>query len=646
MYPIASTGNPADFACRPTTDNKLILEHYTGPGGAVSIPETIDGRPVTRVHGNAFTDRRQMTSLNIPASIIELGDARVRCMEGMVEGAQLGGAINVFQHCSGLTAITVDAANPKYGSVDGVLFDKSLTTLIHYPNASPGSYRIPAGVSRIDHSAFHGSVGLTEIMVDPANSVCSGRDGMLYNKDQTVLLQCPCGKTGTVAIPDGVIRIAENAFYGCKNLTAVEIPDSVTSIGESAFLECTNLARVNIPERIAKIEPSAFSSCTNLIDVALPDGMTTVGRFAFSGCKSLGRVNIPATVVSIETFAFHGCAKLTNLSIPASVTRIGEVAFGECDGLAEIQVDEANPSFSSVNGVLFNRAQTAMILCPAALSGVCQIPATVTKIERDVFATCAKLTDFKVAEGNPEFSDVNGVLFNHDRTTLLKYPRPKSGAYQIPESVATIGTHAFCGCVDLTGVKIPASVTHIGYGAFSHCAGLTEVEIPASVKIIEQFAFDNCKGLTSLTIPASVSNVSHCAFSYCTGLTRVNLPASIIEIGSSAFRGCTDLARIRIPGKVATIGDCAFEGCASLTRIDIPASITKIEMYAFGNCPSLTSAVFSGKAPVMDWSAFKGSSPEFKAYYLTGSSGFTSPIWQGCAAEGLAKLPEDKEPSL
>ena len=645
MHPLASPGNPDDFACMANTGNTLIVVYYTGPGGAVSIPEAIDGRSVTSVHGNAFTNRLQMTSLNIPASIIELGDARVRCMDGMGEVAHLGGAPNLFQQCSGLTAVTVDAANPKYGSVDGVLFDKSLTTLIHYPNARTGSYRIQAGVTRIDHSAFHGSVGLTEITVDPANTVCSARDGMLFNNDQTILLQCPCGKAGTVTIPDGVTRIAERAFYGCKYLTAVAIPASVTSIGDSAFLECTNLARVNIPERITQIEPSAFASCTNLTDIALPEGMITVGRFAFSSCKSLASVNIPATVISIETLAFHGCANLTSLKIPASVTRIGDVAFGECDGLAEIQVDEANPSFSSVKGVLFNRDQTNMILCPAALSGVCQIPATVTKLDRDVFATCAKLTDFKVAEGNPEFNDVNGVLFNHDRTTLLKYPRSKSGAYQIPASVTTIGTNAFCDCAALTNVKIPASVIQIGYGAFSHCAGLTEVKIPAGVKFIGEFAFANCESLTDLTIPTGISNVNHCAFSYCTGLTRMNLPDSIIEIGSSAFRGCTDLARIRIPGKVAIIGNCAFEGCASLTRIDIPASITKIDMHAFRNCHSLTSAMFSGKAPVLDWSTFKGSSAEFKAYYLTGSPGFTSPLWQGCAAEGLAKLPEDKEPS-
>jgi BspA type Leucine rich repeat region (6 copies) len=637
IFPYFSLGNPADFKCYH--DGKtLILTDYLGPGGEIKIPEAIEGRAITRIHGNAFTGCHKMVSLHIPASVIELGSEDVSSMEGMPKGEHF--SINFFQQCSKVTTITVDQANPKYSSLDGVLYDKSQTTLIHYPDARPGSYHISAGVSNIDRTAFDGSLALTEITVDPANAVCSSRDGMLFNKDQTVLLKCPCGKNGTIKIPDGVTRIAENAFYGCEFLTAVEIPASITSMGQSAFLECSNLAQVNIPDQVKGIEKSTFSSCSNLKEIILPIGVNKIGEFAFQSCTNLERVSIPATVTSIGSFAFHGCKKLPRVIIPVSVSIIGDVAFGECDTLAEIQVDAANPRFKSVNGVLFNQELTTMILCPAALSGICTIPSTVTKLDRDVFATCALLTGFKVIEGNPQYSDVDGVLFNHDQTALLQYPQLRSGTYQIPNGVTRISTNAFQKCALLKDVKIPNSVTHLEYGSFSSCTGLTKIDIPASVIVIDEFAFYACKSLSIVTLPPGITKINNCTFSQCSSLTQVTLPKSITEIGSNAFRECTSLASITLPEQVTTIASCAFENCTSLTLINIPAHVTELEMRAFYNCSSLTSAIFLGNAPTLDINVFKKTSPNFKVYYLNGSAGFSSPVWQNLPAEKLAKIPE------
>jgi len=172
----------------------------------------------------------------------------------------------------------------------------------------------------------------------------------------------------------------------------------------------------------------------------IAEGVTSISWYAFYNCRSLTSVTIPNSVTSIGEYAFYDCTSLTSVTIPDSVTSICEYAFQGCTSLTSVT-----------------------------------IPDSVTRIGSYAFRDCASLTGIWVAEGNSHYSsDVSGVLFNKDKTTLVQCPGAFA-AYTIPNSVTIIGDSAFFYCTSLTSVTIPDSVTIIEGGAFSDCDNLTDV---------------------------------------------------------------------------------------------------------------------------------------------------------------------------
>ena len=224
--------------------------------------------------------------------------------------------------------------------------------------------------------------------------------------------------------------------------------------------------------------------------------------------------------------------------------------------------------------------------------------------------------------------DEFGVKYSKDWKILLRAPRNLSGKYSIrkgvkvignwafcsckltsiniPNSVTTIGEHAFSGCDSLTSINIPNSVTMIGKGAFSGCDYLTSINIPDDVTTIGEGAFGGCHSLTNINIPNSVTTIGTGAFFYCLSLTSINIPNSVTTIGKGAFRGCKSLTSINIPNSVTTIGEWAFVECKSLTNINIPNSVTTIGEWAFAECKSLTNINIPNSVTTIENGAFRG----------------------------------------
>ncbi|MCQ2232777.1 MAG: leucine-rich repeat protein, partial [Paludibacteraceae bacterium] len=305
-----------------------------------------------------------------------------------------------------------------------------------------------------------------------------------------------------------------------KNLVDFEIPMGVTIIGRAAFIKCTNLRSVKIPDSVTKIEDYAFYHCTGLTSIEIPDSVKEIGYGAFEGCTGLTSVEIPNSVKKIAGWlhegSFCGCTGLKSVVIPASVTEIEDGAFSGCAGLSFF-VDEGNPSYTSLNGLLLTKDKKVLLL--GAVCGNVVVPSSVEKIGEYAFYGCTGLT-----------------------------------SVEIPSSVKVIGGGvnggSFSGCTGLTSVVIPSSVEKIGEKTFSGCTGLTSVEIPSSVKLIGENAFERCTGLTSVEIPNSVKKIGEYAFYGCTGLTSVEILASVKEIGYGAFYGCTGLTSVEIPNSV------------------------------------------------------------------------------------------------
>ncbi len=242
----------------------------------------------------------------------------------------------------------------------------------------------------------------------------------------------------SLVIPETVTRIGGGAFAGCNNLTSVTLPDSITEIGARAFAGCESLAELSLPRDLSELGAGAFWGCTSLTSIVIPDGVSFLGTGTFAGCESLASVTLFENLWWLDNAVFAGCHSLVTIAIPESVGQIGYQAFADCSSLQDIF-----------------------------------IPENVTAAAPGAFRGCVSLQNIAVADSNPSYTSIDGVLFNKAATKLIAYPVGlESKHYRVPEGVRSIAEEAFWGCQNLTSMTIPASVTDIGERAFWSCQDL------------------------------------------------------------------------------------------------------------------------------------------------------------------------------
>lgn len=300
---------------------------------------------------------------------------------------------------------------------------------------------------------------------------------------------------------------------------------------------------------------SAGYDCAGAVVIA--SGVTSIGNWAFNGASQLQSVSFatPIQLTSIGNGGFGWTSSLTSITIPASVTNLGQSPFYASTGLSSVTVDAGNPNFSSIEGVLFDKLGTTLIYYPGQRSDTTySIPSNVTTIQDYAFAFAKVLTNVT-----------------------------------IPSGVSSIPTYAFDNATSLISITIPSSVTSIGESAFYNARALSNITIPSSVTSIGNSAFYNTASLTSITIPSSVTRIGDYAFHGATSLTSVTIPSSVTSIGSHAFQGATSLSSITIPSSVTSIGNFAFSWMPALTSITIPASVTNFGIGVFYYSTSLSN---------------------------------------------------------
>ena len=370
--------------------------------------------------------------------------------------------------------------------------------------------------------------------------------------DGTVEITGYNGKAEKLTIPNmlngkKVTSIDNRAFYLCNSLISIIIPDSVEKISVNPFAYCRTLKSIFVSSEhpyFFAIDGVLFRKADSCL-ISYPKG------------REYTTYNIPQGITAIESSAFYDCKFLTRVTIPDSVTSIGDCAFSLCDSLTSIT-----------------------------------IPDSVEQIGTNPFTVCSALKSISVSPEHPYFATIDGVLFRKADKALISYPAGiSSSTYTIPQGITAIGDSAFYYCDSLTSVSIPDSVTSIGDNAFYFCESLTSVTIPDSVTSIGDEAFSSCSSLTSVNIPDSVTSIGDSAFYSCDSLTSVSIPDSVTAIGNRAFYSCDSLTSVSIPNSVTAIGDRAFYYCDSLTSVSIPNSVTAIGDYAFGDCSNLTLTV-------------------------------------------------------
>lgn len=172
---------------------------------------------------------------------------------------------------------------------------------------------------------------------------------------------------------------------------------------------------------VVSIGEYAFARCFSLIKLTIPGSVTDIGSNAFYLCGSLETINIPNSVNYIGEYAFCGCNSLSSITIPANAAFVGDGAFYLCDSLSEIKVDAKNSAYTSIDGVLYNKSASFLIAVPGAKTSV-TIPASVSSIGVFAFNHCYSLTRVGVDSRNNSFTSIDGVVYNKDVSVLVVAP--------------------------------------------------------------------------------------------------------------------------------------------------------------------------------------------------------------------------------
>jgi len=297
-----------------TNNGSITITGCTNTGGAVTVPSTINGLPVTSIAEYAFYGT-SITGVSIPSSVTSIG-------------------FQAFFYCTSLTAINVNSTNPAYSSAGGALLDKSQTTLIQYPNGLAGSYTIPNSVTTIGDYAFQDSYHLTGVTI--GTNVTSIGFQAFQETDLS-----------SVTIPNSVVSIGSQAFAGIITLSSLTLGTNVNSIGSGAFGLCF-LSSVAIPASVASIGEEAFAdnSALNAITVS-PNNpyYSSLNGVLFDKNQATllqfpphvgGSYTVPGSVTSIGNSAFYVCKNLSSVTIPAGVTSIADDAFDQCTSLKSV----------------------------------------------------------------------------------------------------------------------------------------------------------------------------------------------------------------------------------------------------------------------------------------------------------------------
>lgn len=501
-----------------TNGSEVAITEYKGSGGAVTIPNSIEGLPVTSINRNAFRLKESVTSVAFPTSMTSIGDDtfyNCNFLKSVTIPSSITSiGVRAFYNCSGLTSVTIPNSVTNLGEYS-FFGCTSLSTVV-----------IPSSVTTIGGSAFMRSTGLTSMII-PSTVTNFGTGIFAY-----------CTGLTSMSIPSGMTRVPDGIFLGCSGLTSVTIASSVTSIGTQAFESCIGLTSITLPSGVTSFDWRAFYNCSGLTSLTLPNGVTSIGLEAFANCTNLSSLTLPTSLTSIGASAFRNCTRFSSLTIPSSVTSIGAAAFSGCSSLTGVYFLGNAPSAGSGGGytpTLTGYYQSGTTGWTTTFQDL-----TMKMIAGDFIGTdngsAVTITNYTGAGGNVIIPSVMGG-------------RP----------VTAIGTNAFYGLTTLTSVTIPSGVSLIANGAFQNCTNLTSVTIPSTVNSIGDGVFLACARLTSVSIPSAVTVIRAGTFLGCTGLTSVTIPSAVTSIEEGAFYSCTGLRTIYFLGNAPTATVTSFQ---------------------------------------------------------------------------------------
>ena len=580
LLTISGTGEMADW-----TYNSISLPWYDYKS---NIKTVIIEDGVTRVGDYAF-DRSGLTSVTIPDSVISIGESAFSGCLNLTSVTIPNNVTTIEEYAfdsSGLTSVIIGNSVTTIGSY---AFYNCLFTELNIPDSvenlggfvfswCPNLKNATIGKNHaFDTSLFDGCQNLINIKANENNENYSSIDGVLFDKNLTVLYDYPQGrKNDTYNIPDTVITIGWEAFNNCISLTQIIIPSSVTSISRWAFDGCDSLGivyyngtresweNISISENNEPLVSSVIQTLEKRGQCG--DNLTYEITCQLQEDVVYYEINIEGAGdmydYSAETMPWQEyCENIEYVNIYGNITRIGAHAFEGCSNLQEII------SYDAYEDVYYRTVSVGNAAC----------------------AGCKNLQNFTF-----DCISIGERAFYHCQSLNVIY---------VSNSLTTIGSSAFFGCENLSYFTIPNGVTIIESSTFQGCKALKQIIIPENITTIGNYAFKGCNSLKNIDIPNGVINIGEEAFSDCKNLVAIKvkennpnyvsnndilfnknltlliqypigkidneytIPNNVTNIGKGAFYGSINLETITMFNKVTIIGEGAFYNCVNLTQI-------------------------------------------------------------------------------
>lgn len=411
-------------------------------------------------------------------------------------------------------------------------------------------------------------------------------DGFSYyiTDEETAVFTAYRGEEIDLVIPDtlGGYPVTDISGSGVmewgKNVKSITLPSTTVNIHWGAF-SGLSVEEINLNEGLKVIGENAFGGCTELKSIVLPQSLESIGKGAFELCSKLKSINIPEKVIVIPDWLFNSC-DFESFQIPAHIRAFGDNVFSGNKNFREITVADDNPYYCDVQGVLMNKEQTEILLYPRAKADATyEVPESVLQIGEYAFAGCSNLGGIILHEG---LEQIGKNAFSGSNFEYL----------MIPDTVTEIGSRAFVNCDNLEEVVLGDGLERIGGGLFANCDNLEKVYVGSGTKILGDYAFENCRSLREVILPEGLEKIGGRAFINCTNLEYLVIPNTVTELGTEAFMDCKSLINVTLSENLTYIEQNTFRGCVELRYMVIPDSITEIHRGAFYGCVDLWSVEF------------------------------------------------------
>lgn len=383
----------------------ITIIDYIGSDKTVTIPESIDGKPVTRIMSYGFHGNEYVENIIVPDSVTEIqGDAFKNCakLKTVKLPKNLKGLYHcTFKNCPSLTDVTIP---------EGVTF---IGTNAFQDCTALQKIEIPASVKKLKDGAFQGCTSLSEVTL---------HNGLLYLSFDAFN---GCTDLQQITLPNSLKMIKSRAFKN-SGLQTITLPNSVTTMGEEVFMGCTGLTEASLSNKLSYTNYYTFSGCTNLEKVTLPAGIKTIGYGTFSACSSLKTIALPSTLEGIDEGAFNDCTSLQAITIPDSVKYIGGRAFQNCVGLQKATLSQ------SLIAIPWSAFENCVNLQSV------NIPKKVTTINAEAFKNCTSLQSVTIPD---RVNTIYQEAFSGCRSL---------STVTVPKYVTSIGENIFANCPNTT----------------------------------------------------------------------------------------------------------------------------------------------------------------------------------------------------